>query len=361
MIRVAIVGAGIGREHLAAYQQLRERFEVVRVCDVDTERAERVVERSGDPIDVGSSLADALTDDVDLVDVCLPPALHVEAGIAALEADKHLVCEKPVATSLRDVDRLTAVAATRPHVVTSPIFQYRYGLGTAQFRAVTAAGFTGRPFVASVETHWNRGASYYAVDWRGTWATEGGGALLGHAIHLHDLVTAILGPVESVFARVDTRVNDIETEDCASLSLRMENGALVTSSVTLGAARETSRLKFVFDGVTVESDHAPYSPAAAGWKFAARAPHDQAAIDQVVSSVATPFGGYAGQFAAVADSIDGRDLGPSDEPMVTLADGRASVEFVTAAYHSATTGRPVGLPLGRDHQLYDGWLPPGST
>ena len=83
--------------------------------------------------------------------------------------------------------------------------------------------------VASLETHWNRGKDYYSKPWRGTWEGEQGGAILSHSIHIHDLVNMILGPVSNVFAKLTTRVNNIEVEDCAALSVEMENGALVTS------------------------------------------------------------------------------------------------------------------------------------
>lgn len=357
MIRVAIVGAGIGREHLTAYQQLADRFEVALLCDVDVERAEGVVAASAAAdVQVGSSLDDAIDSDVDLIDICLPPHLHIDPSIAALRAGKHVVCEKPLAMSLIDVDRLVRAADETDRIV-SPIFQYRYGRGTAQFRALAATGLLGRPLVGSIETHWNRGDWYYDVDWRGTWATEGGGAMLGHAIHVHDLATALLGPVASVFARLGTRVNDIETEDCGALAVEMQNGALVTSSITLGAARESSRLKLVFDGVTVESDHAPYSPAAAGWTFSARHPVSQAHVDAAVDAVVDAPVGYVGQFIAVADAIDGVSRDVTAEPIVTLADARASIEFVTAAYDSARNHRPVSLPLPHDHPSASGWLP----
>ncbi|NCX87458.1 MAG: hypothetical protein EBX05_11865, partial [Rhodobacteraceae bacterium] len=114
--------------------------------------------------------------------------------------------------------------------------------------------------------------------WRGTWEGEQGGAILSHSIHIHDLVSMILGPVSNVFAKLSTRVNDIEVEDCAALSIEMENGTLVTSSITLGAANDTSRLRFCFDGLTAESGASPdkpYSPADDEWHFLPRSPVTQ--------------------------------------------------------------------------------------
>jgi len=349
--RVSIVGAGIGVSHLAGFWQLRDRFTVANVCDLNVTRAQALATQY-EGVDVTADLAGVIADPgIDIVDICLPPHLHFRACVEALEAGKHVICEKPLVTSLREADALAAKVAETGRSI-FPVFQYRYGLGTAQLHALIGAGLAGRCHAGSLETHWDRDAAYYAIDWRGTWAGESGGALLGHAIHIHDMLASVLGPVAQVYADLATRVNDIEVEDCAALSIRMEEGALVTSSVTLGAAGNTSRMRLMFEGFTVESDHAPYALAEAGWTFTARAPRTQAEIDAVVAGVAAPKLGYAGLFEAMADALDGR---PGRE--VALADGRRSLEFVTACYASARSGRPVPLPLGPGHPLYGSWLP----
>jgi predicted dehydrogenase len=349
--RVSIVGAGIGAAHLAGFWQLRDRFTVADVCDLNTTRAQALATQY-EGVGVTADLAGVLADPaIDIVDICLPPHLHFRACIDAMEAGKDVICEKPLVTSLKEADALAAKARETGRRI-FPVFQYRYGLGTAQLRALRDAGLAGRCYAGSLETHWDRDAAYYAVDWRGTWAGESGGVLLGHAIHIHDMLTAILGPVAQVFADVATRVNEIEVEDCAALAIRMEEGARVTSSVTLGAAGNTSRLRLMFEGFTVESDNAPYTPAEKGWTFTARAPRRQAEIDAALAGVAAPHLGYVGLFAAVADALDGRGGGE-----VTLEDGRRSLEFVTACYASARQGRPMSLPLGPDHPLYGSWLP----
>ncbi len=350
-IRVAIIGAGIGAQHLDAYLTLPERFVVRTICDLDTARAKPLAERAPGctvTADYEATLADP---GIDLVDICLPPHLHLEACLAALAPGKDVICEKPLVSSLADADTLAEAEARAPGRV-FPVFQYRFGLGASQLRALIDAGLAGEPFVASLETHWNRDAAYYATPWRGTWAGEQGGAVLGHAIHIHDWLSFIVGPVASVHAELATRVNDIETEDCAALSIRMQSGALVTSSITLGAAGDTSRMRFVFRGLTAESGLAPYKPAEDAWTFTARAPVTQGEIDAVLANVPAPRAGFAGLFEAVADTLNGREAHP-----VTLEDGRRSLEFVTAVYASARSGAPVALPLGKDHPLYAGWLP----
>ncbi|KMW60558.1 Myo-inositol 2-dehydrogenase [Candidatus Rhodobacter oscarellae] len=350
MRSVAVIGAGIGAQHCAGYAALPDRFRLHSICDLDEARAAPIADRfgAGYEADFQKVLADP---GVDIVDVCLPPHLHYGACVAALEAGKTVVCEKPLVASLAEADALIAKAEETGGQV-FPVFQYRFGTGMAQLRALIDAGLAGRCYAGTLETHWDRDAAYYAIDWRGTWAGEQGGAILGHAIHIHDFLPAVLGPVASVYAELATRVNDIEVEDCAAITLRMEEGALVTSSVTLGAADNTSRMRLMFEGFTVESDHAPYAPAAAPWRFLARAPTEQAALDAVLAKVGPQSVGFAGLFAAMADALDGQP-----NVAVTLADARRSLEFVTAVYHSARAEAPVRLPLGAEHPLFDGWLP----
>lgn len=349
-LRVAIIGAGIGREHLAAYRELPSRFTVSILCDLDEERARSLVE--SDDIVVSGDLSSVLVDEsIDIIDVCLPPHLHFETCLAALHAGKHVVCEKPLVNSLAQADALSAAAGQAGCTVT-PVFQYRYGLAMQQLQALRDAGLAGKPYMASLETHWNRHADYYAIPWRGTWAGERGGAVLGHAIHNHDLLTHVLGPIARLSATCATRVNDIETEDCAAILFEMENGALATSSVTLGAATDTSRLRFCFEGLTATSGTAPYAPAADVWEFTARAPAKQSTIDEVLASVQPSASGFTGFFEALYDALNER---PGRE--VQLQDGRRSLELVSAIYLSARSGQQVTLPLGPDEAVYENWVP----
>ena len=350
MIRVAIIGAGIGREHLAAYRTLADRFTVAVVCDLDTARATEII--AGDPIAVTADFDAVLQDPaIDLIDVCLPPHLHFSATTRALEAGKHAICEKPLVTCLHDAEALMATEAAVPGTL-YPVFQYRYGRAMAQLQALEAAGLTGVPYTAAMETHWARRADYYAVPWRGTWAGENGGAVLGHAIHNHDLITHLMGSPRRVFACVDTRVNDIETEDCAAITLQTDRGALVTSSITLGAATDTTRIRLCYQHLTATSDETPYAPMAGTWTFAARDPGRQAEVDRIVAAVPETMPAFRGFLAAIA-----ADLGGEQASVVTSADGRRSIELVTAIYASARSGQAVDLPLAADHPLYAGWAP----
>ncbi|MBW4706495.1 Gfo/Idh/MocA family oxidoreductase [Roseobacter sp. YSTF-M11] len=348
MTRVAILGAGIGREHLAAYRDLPGRFTVAAVVDQDAKRAESI--RGGDSFAVQTDLQLVLEDPgIDLVDVCLPPHLHVPVTVRALAAGKHVICEKPLATSMADVDRIRQAAAQNGKQV-FPVFQYRWGPSLTQLRRLIATGMAGRPHVGAIETHWKRGADYYAVPWRGTWAGEQGGAVLGHAIHNHDLMTHFMGPVAAVSAMTATRVNDIETEDCAALSFQMQNGALCTSSITLGAATDETRIRLVFEHLTATSGTDPYAPGRQAWAFTARIAENQQRIDAALADMPPEPAGFAGFLSEVAAALAGKE-----HSAVSLEDGAASIELVTAIYDAAQRGARVSLPLTPAHPLYGGW------
>jgi predicted dehydrogenase len=162
----------------------------------------------------------------------------------------------------------------------------------------------------------------------------------------------IAGDVADVFCRTATRVNAIEVEDCAALSLRMASGALVTSSVTLGAVNDTSRLRFCFQNLTAESGLEPYAPGNDPWTFTPRDETIAATLASAMAGFVPEPERFAGQFAAFHAALSAG--GP---PPVTVADARASLELLTAAYGSAAAGNPVALPLTGADPRYGGWGP----
>ncbi len=352
--QVAIIGTNIGAKHFEDFQKVSEKFNVHTLCGLTMEAINKILHSSTET-QVSLKFDDVLkVKEIDIIDICLPPHLHFSACKKAMIAGKHVICEKPLVSSLKEVDELEKISKETGKII-FPVFQYRYGLGFSQLKALIKSGLTGKPLVSSLETHWNREKDYYSKPWRGTWEGEKGGAILSHSIHIHDLVSMILGPVSNVFAKLTTRVNDIEVEDCAALSIEMENGSLVTSSITLGAANDTSRLKFCFEGLTAKSaasPEKPYSPADDNWVFLPRAPITKSQINEVLLKVKQPKSWYAGMFEEIANKLDGFT---SDE--VTLLDARKSLEFVTAVYDSSRQNKNIKLPINKDNPLYHSWLP----
>lgn len=349
-LRVGIVGLGIGAAHADGYRRLPEDFEVVVVADPVRERVERV--QAFVDAEAAASLDDVLArDDVDVVDLATPPHLHFDQIAAALRAGKDVICEKPLVGSLAEVDRLAAIERETGRWV-MPIFQYRFGRGLQRLRHLVTAGLAGRCHTVSVDVAWRRRAEYYAVPWRGRFETELGGILLSHAVHALDMVTHVVGPPTHAFARTATRVNEIETEDCASVSLALADGGFVTMNATLGSCAELSRHRFCFERLSAESNTSPYENHRDPWTFVGDTPDDQAAIDAALAGFEPQPELYKGQFARLAAA---RRAG--EPPPVTLADARASLELLTALYWSAAEGVDVALPLADDHPYLGGWRP----
>jgi predicted dehydrogenase len=346
---VAVVGLGIGQMHVWSWRRMKDRFTVAAVCDVDDAKAREAADRIGADV---LTFADVLyREDSQIVDLCTPPSAHMEQITAALRAGKHVVCEKPVVASLAAIDELARVEAESPGRL-MPIFQYRFGNGLQKVRALVDGGVAGQAYTSSVEVAWRRRADYYAVPWRGRWATELGGVLLSQAVHALDMLTYIAGAPTRVFCRVATRVNPIEVEDCAVAALEMADGSLATVTATLGSPQEISRHRFNFEGFSAESGTSAYESSADPWVITPDHVTAEEEIDRLLARWTDRPEGWWGQFERYADALDAGDV-----PPVTIADARASLELITALYASARGEGDVVLPIGPDHPLYGGWLP----
>jgi predicted dehydrogenase len=352
VLRVGIAGLGVGRGHAEAFRVLADRFDVAALCDLDEARAHEMAATFGVPRTCRDFAELCAMSDLDLIDICTPSFLHFEQIMAALSAGKDVICEKPIAGSLKEIDALIAAEQRTGHRVL-PIFQYRFGRGAQKLKHLVEHDIAGKAFVAAVETHWRRQGDYYAR-WHGSWEKELGGPLVTLAVHAHDVVCNILGPVRRVYAAIDTRVNPIETEDCAAITLEMASGALCTSSVTTGSPQQISRMRYCFANLTAESNTEPYNNTADPWTFTGDSPEIQQQIDEALARFEPLPERFTGQFTRFWDARQAGAAYP-----VTLADARASIELITALYHSAETGLPVALPIGNDHPRYGGWRPAG--
>ena len=352
-LRVGVVGMGIGQLHLLCWLEVRGAS-AVGIVETDAVRRAEAATAWGLPA-VGG-LDELLELGVDVVDLCTPPALHEEQVLRCLDAGVHVICEKPLVGSLAACDRLAVAAAeaeARTGARLMPIQQYRFGDGARRARALVTAGVTGHLYTASASTWWRRDRGYYdEAPWRGRWGSALGGTVVNHAIHLHDLMTWIGGPLVELQARMATRVNDIETEDCAVAIGRTVDGGLVTLNATTGAASESSRLVWHFEHVTIESSTAAYDPAAEPWEFVFRSAEAEQRAAAVWAAMEPSPPLYTGQFQAFIDALPGGPL------QVTLADATATVELVTALYAAARTGDAVALPLRADDPARHGWDPP---
>jgi predicted dehydrogenase len=168
-LRVGVVGCGVGRQHVAAFQSLPSQFQVTALCDVDQEKARAVAANAGPGVlRIATDMAELCRmDEVDVVDICTPPHLHYEQSLQALAAGKHVICEKPLARSLRQVDELIAAEAQSGRRL-MPIFQYRFRAGLQKLKLLVDAGVAGRAYLTTARPVEDRdgGADVFAGDAR---------------------------------------------------------------------------------------------------------------------------------------------------------------------------------------------------
>jgi predicted dehydrogenase len=360
MLNIAIVGCGwVSDWHVAdGLAHLPERFRVLACCDTNPERLDAFAARYGTERKVSDYDAVLAMPDIDVVVICTPPALHYRMTMAALKAGKHVVCEKPFAASLAQVDEIIAEEA-RSRGRCMPIFNCRFGNGIARVRHVITCGLAGRHFVSSAETAKRRGPDYYTVAWRGKFATELGGVLLTQAIHTHDLLLWLIGAPAEVSCFKTTRVNPIEVEDCAVSTLRMADGSLASITATLGSTRQVTRLRLCFENVTFEReayDEASAKPGTEPWTILPKTPEIGQAIEARLSEITPQHEWFVRQYELFADALQAGTPFP-----VTLADARLSIELVTAMFEADETRSVVQLPIQAGHPKYEGWLPRRST
>jgi len=221
-----IVGLGMIAEFHAQALRAMEGAEAVACYSRDSVKAAAFAERHGCTAysDYAAFLADAR---LDVVTICTPSGAHLEPVLAAAEAGKHIVCEKPLEVTTDRVDRMIA-ACGAAGVMLAGIFPRRFNPATSLLKRAVEVGRFGQIASADAYVKWWRSQAYYdSGAWRGTRALDGGGALMNQSIHTIDLLLHIMGDAKSV--RAETRQvahSDIEVEDTAAAMLEFESGAL---------------------------------------------------------------------------------------------------------------------------------------
>ncbi|WP_338694166.1 Gfo/Idh/MocA family oxidoreductase [Streptomyces sp. Q6] len=334
-LKVAVVGAGgIARgSHLPALQELAEEgeVEVVAAVDVDDDAVRRFCADGGIPhpyTDLQRMLDEQRPD---LVTVCTPPTLHREQTVAALRAGAWVWCEKPPTPSLEEFDAIEAAEGAEGGPYAAIVFQHRFGSGARHVRELLAKGDVGRPLVAHCQTTWYRDTAYYSVPWRGRWATEGGGPAMGHGIHQMDLMLDILGPWSEVRAMAGRLVHDVETEDVSTALVRFESGAMATIVNSVLSPDEVSRIRIDCERATMELTHL-YGYGNADWVVtpARDVPAELAASWQDFGTDVP-----SSHLAQLRELVASMRAGV--RPRSSGADGRTSLELVSALYKSAFT------------------------
>jgi UDP-N-acetyl-2-amino-2-deoxyglucuronate dehydrogenase len=355
-IRLALVGAGIiARQHARVISQLADRVELAAVVDPDPAKAAELAEQFGAA--TYGTLAEAVAAaDFSVVVVCTPTGTHADVAIEALEAGKNVVIEKPAEVSLERTDAIIAAQEAAGTLV-AVISQHRFDPSTELLVGAIERGELGRLTSGIASIDWWRGQSYYdSGDWRGTWALDGGGALMNQGVHTVDLLVAALGTPVEVFGYTATLAHDrIEVEDVAAAVVKFESGAIgVLHGSTAVYPGLVARLQIHGDkgSAVIENDRLTYihtTPAGESVEeaFMGNTGRSTNQIDQhefPADFFSAP--GAAGLMSNAhkhqyLDFLDALESG--GEVRIGLHENRLAISIITGVYESARTGLPVRL------------------
>ena len=341
-LKLALIGPGqIAGHHVcpaadpAAVLFPGGEAEFVAVMDVDEDRAQAFAKKYGIPrvyTDVDELLE---KEQPHIVSITTPPKWHAELSIKAMEAGAWVLCEKPLCASLRELDAIRE-AETRTGNYCSSVFQFRFGGASRHIKRIIEEQVAGKVLVGTCHTTWYRDPAYYAVDWRGTWASEFGGPTMGHGIHAMDTFLWTMGEWAEVRALSATIDRDIEVEDVSSASVRFSNGAVGNILNAILCPQENTFIRFDFQQASAWTEGAVYDLNKDKWRFKTLETMEPAkAADFVTITDDTRTKQFSQLRALVADYRAGR------RPLVSGPEARRTIEFITSLYKSAATGQPV--------------------
>lgn len=346
-LSVGVVGCGvIAPEHIRDYQRI-EGVTVRWACDLLEERAREKATSFG--IEHTATEFRALLADptLDVVSVCTDHASHAAIVCAALDAGKHVLCEKPLGSTTTALDAMVAAHARNPRTVFGGVFQHRFDAAHRYLKQLLDQGRLGKLLTCSAQLCCVRTEEYYRSGaWRGTWAGEGGAALINQSIHYVDTLAWVCGGVAQVRGAWSNRTHQgvIEAEDTAVAALSLRCGALGTITATTSSHLDwepTLTFRGTLGSIDlcngratkiVFADEAVQREVEAGFA---------AARDTLPASAVKVYYGPS-HAALVEDFVAAVREGRA--PVVTGESARHAVDIVLAVYESQKSGSAVEIP-----------------
>ena len=343
-VKLGIIGTGVGASLALQGISMFSSEGLVEVVAV-TSRSEERAKMFSKKWNIKSSYTDYREmlekADIDAVSIHTPHYLHYPMTIDALKAGKHVLVDKPIAVNLKEADEMIKEAEKRG-LNLGVIFPSRFDPTVRKVKEAAESGRLGKLILGEAIVKWYRDRDYYAKSsWRGRWATEGGGALINQAIHTIDLLRWVMGPVDRLWAQIDTVGHEIEVEDLAVATLRFKNGAL---GVIEGGTALYPGLPARFEIHGVKGTVIMEGGVLRRWSVEGEEEIVKEGVKEGLKSWAKPEVVPAANHGALikdfAESIlEGR------KPYVDGVQGRASLEIIRAIYKSAQTGEVVHFPV----------------
>lgn len=339
-IGIGIIGTGsIAAKHAMAIRELKDA-ELVAVCHHDPIKAaaaENVFAVLG-----YSDIQEFLDHPgLDVVCICTPSGVHLEPALAAANAGKHVIIEKPLEISLRRADELIEACETN-QVKLAVIFQNRFSPDYQKLKEAVLNGDFGRLLMGNAYINWFRDTAYYGTSrWKGTLKGDGGGAFINQGIHTIDLLLDLMGDVKSVFGQIQTALYPIEGEDLGAAVVNFENGALgnITAATSLYPGYPERLEIYGTKGSAILE-----AGKLVQWNIIGQSSgiFSSASSNPSGSSDPTAIGHqlHAAQWKKLIESIQ-QDL----TPVVDGKTARKSVELIRAIYFSSKEGKLVEFPF----------------
>jgi len=338
-MKFGIIGAGmIGRFHAKAISDMAGG-ELHSVFDLNQERAEELAKDFGATAysDMDAFMADS---ELEIVTVGTPSGAHLDPTLAALNAGKHAIVEKPLEITTERIDQLMD-AAQKNGKTLAAVLNRRFHPGMTAFKKAADQGRFGVLASASAYIKWYRDQAYYdSAGWRGTWALDGGGSLMNQSIHTVDALLYLAGPAKRVTANTVCLAHErIEVEDHCVALIEFENGArgvIEASTCTWSKDGHPARVQLSgTEGSVFLADE-----AFEVWDFANEQPEDAEIRNTLMKGQEAGLGAndptaintyqHQRNFEEVVQAIsEGR------EPITSATEARKSVELINAIYESA--------------------------
>jgi UDP-N-acetyl-2-amino-2-deoxyglucuronate dehydrogenase len=350
-IAFGIMGCGrVSSKHLDALSDNIEGASLAAVCDIDPEKAKKSGETYKVPHYTSANEMLEKHPEIQVINILTPSGLHAEHLMMLSKYKKHFVVEKPMALTLTDAEAMIRTCdknGMRLFVVQ----QNRYNKPIQALRNALEAGRFGKLVMGTVRVRWCRKQNYYDQDkWRGTWRYDGG-VLTNQASHHIDMLTWMMGDVDSVFAYAATQLVKIEVEDTACAVLKFTNGALgvVEATTATRPKDQEGSISVLGERGMVEVGGFAMNEIRT-WQFDSNQPGDELLTNDTREQPANVYGfGHASYLHDVVTALKTGKGG-----LVDGLEGMKSLRLINAMYESAETKEeiklrfnPVAVRLGR--------------
>jgi predicted dehydrogenase len=324
--RVGIIGAGgIAGVHGEAYALMPEAVRVTAVSDIDPRAAEALSGKLG-----ATAYEDyhaILATDVDAVDICLPHHLHAEAAIAAAQAGKHILCEKPLCTTPEEAARVReAVAAAGVTLMCAHNQLFLPAVVAA--KKIIAEGKLGDVYEVRTNDAFRTTMTAESAGWRATTATAGGGELIDTGYHPSYLLLHLAGgqPTQVTAMLANHVLDFLDAEDSAQVLVRFDNGVVgnIATSWAYQPPADTERFAVFGSRGSLRG----------GGEWLSVETGDGGARTQRFPAVDT----FAAEIAHFVHCVS-----TGERPLHTEAEGSVVLDLIMGAYRSAAGGGLVAL------------------